>query len=184
MARQSFTFRRTTRLPGEAGQTAVFLVLVLGLFLLGSLALAFDLSNMWFHRQMLQSAADAACTAGAMDLLIDAQGNGTGHQGFTLGTPYSCSPSSTDSVCSYAAKNGYVSGGGSPGNLVSVSFPTTVSGVNPPPPAMAATPFIQVSITDNVQTFFWGLLSGRTSSAVVGHATCGVLQAAAPIPIV
>src|SRR5215467_15768174 len=105
MARNTLTYRRRTRRSRESGQTALFLILVLGLFLVGSLALAFDLSNMWFHRQMLQSAADAACTAGAMDLLVDAEGGATGHQGFTPGTAYDCSTSSTDSVCTYAAKN-------------------------------------------------------------------------------
>src|ERR1700693_3878824 len=99
---------RTDR-AGETGQTTVFFVLVLGIFLLGGLCLAFDLSNMWFHRQAAQTAADAACTAGAMDLLVDAQGGATGHQGFTPGTDFDCTSSGhpTSSVCQYAAKNGY-----------------------------------------------------------------------------
>ena len=118
---------------GEVGQSTVFFVLALGIFLLGALALAFDFSNMWFHRQAAQTAADAACAAGAMDLLVDAQGGATGHQGFTLGTAYSCTSSSTDSVCSYAAKNGYNSNGSSPGNAVNVSFPSSVIGVTKPP---------------------------------------------------
>src|SRR5215469_1299287 len=104
----------------EAGQAVVFVVLVLGIFLLGALCFAFDFSNMWFHRQAAQTAADAACTAGAMDLLVDSQGGATGHQGFTVGTAYSCTTTSTDSVCSYAAKNGYDSNNGAPGNLVNV----------------------------------------------------------------
>ena len=62
----------------EAGQATLFLVLALGIFLLGALCFAFDMSNMWFHRQAAQTAADAACTAGAMDLLVDAQGGATG----------------------------------------------------------------------------------------------------------
>ncbi len=92
---------------GEAGQSIVFMTLALGIFLLGALCFAFDLSNMWFHRQAAQSAADAACAAGAMDILVDAQGGATGKQGFTLGTAYTCTTASTDAVCSYAAKNGY-----------------------------------------------------------------------------
>src|SRR5713101_220184 len=110
----------------EAGQATIFVLLVLGVFLLGALCFAFDLSNMWYHRQAAQTAADAACAAGAMDILVDAEGGATGHQGFTLGTDYSCTTSSTDSVCSYAAKNGYDSNTTAPGNLVSVSFPATV----------------------------------------------------------
>src|SRR5437588_4849255 len=122
----------------ESGQAIVFVLLVLGIFLLGALCFAIDLSNMWFHRQAAQTAADAACAAGAMDILVDAQGGATGKQGFTLGTPYSCTTASTDSVCTYAAKNGYNING----NAVSVSFPTTVAtgappGVTAPPSSIA-----------------------------------------------
>src|SRR5882672_11063644 len=168
----------------EAGQSTLFLVLALGIFLLGALCFAFDLSNMWFHRQAAQTEADAACTAGAMDLLVDAQGGATGHQGFTLGTPYSCTTTSTDSVCQYAAKNGYNSDSATPGNLVSVSFPASVNGVTKPPAGIASTAFIRVDVVDHVQTFFVGLLSGGTTAAVRSFATCGLELAKAPIPII
>src|SRR5258708_2937592 len=105
---------------GEAGQAIVFVLLILGIFLLAALCFAFDFSNIWSHRQSAQSAADAACAAGAMDILVDAQGGATGNQGFTLGTDYSCTTTSTDSICKYAAKNGY---NGGTTNTVSVKFP-------------------------------------------------------------
>jgi hypothetical protein len=169
----------------ESGQAILFVVLVLGLFLLGALALAFDFSNMWFHRQAAQTAADAACTAGAMDLLVDAQGGATGHQGFTAGTGYSCSTGSTDSICSYASKNGYSSDNAAPGNRVQVSFPSSVIGVTTPPSNIAgASPFVRVDVTDNVQTFFFGLLNGSRSQPVRTFATCGLVLAKAPIPII
>ena len=177
-----FRFRRST--SRESGQATLIFILVLGLFLLGSLCLAFDLSNMWFHRQAAQTAADAACAAGAMDILVDSQGGATGHQGFTLGTGYSCTTSSTDSVCSYAAKNGYISDGGTPGNQVSVSFPSSVIGVATPPASMAANPFIRVDVLDHVPTFFVGLLSGGRTKDVRAFATCGVILAQAPIPLI
>src|ERR1051325_9154895 len=112
MKTNNWKFRPTRRRSSEAGQAMLLYILVLGTFLLGSLLFAFDLSNMWFHRQAAQSAADAACAAGAMDLLVDAQGGATGHQVFTLGTPYSCTPARStanppDPVCWYAANNGY-----------------------------------------------------------------------------
>lgn len=177
-------FRRRTHGGPEAGQALLFYILVLGTFLLAVLLFAFDLSNMWFHRQAAQSAADAACAAGAMDLLVDAQGGATGHQGFTLGTGYSCTTSSTDSVCSYAAKNGYTSNNVTPGgNLVSVSFPTSVTGVTAPPAGVASTAYIRVDILDHVQTFFAGLLNGATNQDVRAFSTCGLELAAAPIPL-
>jgi Flp pilus assembly protein TadG len=168
----------------EGGQTTVFFVLALGVFLLGALALAFDLSNMWFHRQAAQTAADAACAAGAMDLLVDDEGGATGKQGFTPGTPYNCTTSSSDSVCLYAAKNGYNSNNKAPGNLVSVSFPAGVSGVATPPASVAPTPFIRVDIVDNVQTFFLGLFGAGSSATVRSFSTCGVKLAQSPIPLV
>ena len=179
------TRRRKTHRSREAGQAVVFVVLILGIFLLGALCFAFDFSNMWFHRQAAQTAADAACTAGAMDLLVDSQGGSTGHQGFTVGTAYSCTTTSTDTICTYAAKNGYDSNNAAPGNLVNVSFPASVNGVTTPPSSIAGThPFIRVDVLDNVGTFFLGLLNGSRSQGVRAFATCGIVQATAPIPLV
>jgi hypothetical protein len=190
MKTNRWNWKRRSDRAGEAGQATVFFLLVMGIFLLGALCFAFDLSNMWFHRQAAQTAADAACAAGAMDILVDAQGGATGHQGFTLGTNYSCTASSTDSVCSYAALNGYNSNGAAPGNLVSVSFPTSAAngappGVPIPDAAFAgAYPFIRVDVVDHVQTYFFGLLSPSTTKDVRAFSTCGVELAAAPIPLI
>src|SRR5579862_4586649 len=187
MKTTQWKWRARTHRKGEAGQALLFYILVLGTFLLASLLFAFDLSNMWFHRQAAQSAADAACAAGAMDLFVDSQGAATGHQGLTPGTAYSCTTGSTDSVCSYAAKNGYISDGLTPGNSVSVSFPSSVVGCGTgckPPAAMAGVPFIRVDVLDHVQTFFAGLLNGARSSDVRAFSVCGAELATAPIPIV
>src|SRR6266436_6952234 len=105
----------------EAGQAMVFLVLCLGLFLLGSLAFCVDMGNLWWHKQTAQNAADAACTAGMMDLLP------------TAPTPGS-TPNATASAIYYAGKNGYAA------DTVNVTFPGvgTVTGIRscasvPPP---------------------------------------------------
>jgi len=164
---------------GESGQSIVFVLLVMGLFLLGALCFAFDLSNMWFHRQAAQSAADAACAAGAMDILVDDTNGVTNQGGFTptAGTSYSCSSTPTDSVCKYAQMNGYT------GNVVKVSFPTAPPGVAAPPAGIAPYTFIRVDIVDHVQTFFAGLLNGGRTADVRAFSTCGVEQATAPIPM-
>jgi hypothetical protein len=181
--------RRTNRNPGESGQAIVFVVLAMGLFLVGAVAFAVDMGNLWFHRQSAQSAADAACTAGAMDLLVDAQGGATGFQGFTNGTPFTCSAGSTAAPCKYAAFNGYNSSGtATSGNQVSVNFPTAASVPGLPSssiPSASAVPtaFMGVVVTDNVQTYFSGLLSGQRTQPVRGSAICGVISAASPIPI-
>jgi Flp pilus assembly protein TadG len=67
---KTYRRRKTARRDSESGQALVFMVLALSLFLLGAGALCVDMSNLWFHRQAAQNAADAACTAGAMDLPV------------------------------------------------------------------------------------------------------------------
>ena len=86
----------------ENGQAAVFLLLALGLFLLGGIGLAVDMSNLWMHRQSAQSAADSACTAAAMGMV----NNASGAAGNTwIGSPFKCSGNSSAPPCFYAAKN-------------------------------------------------------------------------------
>src|SRR5260370_23276595 len=105
-----------------------------------------------------------------MDILVATQGGATTHQGFTLGTAYTCTTASTDTVCTYANKNGYNSNNAFPGNQVKATFPTTTS-TGPPPGVYDSTstlcgafPFIRVDIVDHVQTFFLCLLTASTST--------------------
>src|SRR5438445_2600245 len=178
---------RATRRP-ESGQVMLFVLLGLGLFLIGAMAFAIDISNLWFNRQAAQTAADAACTAGAMDLLVDATNSITGKGGFTAGTAFDCNRSKTPAPCQDATLNGFNSsiaqGGTALGNNVYVDFPATVSGVTTPPAAVAPTPFIRVAITDNIPTFFAGMLKGMTKQSIGAIAVCGVSQSFSPIPIV
>ena len=110
----------------ESGQVMVLMVLALGLFLLGAASFAVDMGNLWFHRQSAQNAADAACMAGAMDILVNASSASTGHQGFTIGTAFDCVSNGTAVPCKYAAFNGYDGKNTTPGNQVYVSFPAAV----------------------------------------------------------
>lgn len=189
-------FRR--RRAREGGQTITLVLLALGLFLLGAVGIAVDVSNWWFHRQMAQGAADAACTAGVMNLLANAQGGGTG--GFPSGSPpasYACSSASSSAPCQYAVLNGYNGTGrvaGQASNDVLVSFPSSSGSVcvcsstcGPPcipPTSTVASPLIQVNVLDRVPTTFTGLISGSRTTDVAGSAVCGVLQSTAPVPII
>jgi len=180
------TYRRRKTAPehSESGQALVFLVLALSMVFLGAAALSVDMSNLWFHRQAAQGAADAACAAGAMDLLVDAQGGATGNQGFVNGPAFKCTAGSAAVPCQYATKNGYSSTGA--GNLVSVSFPTTVAGVpigEVPAAGLAPNAFMRVDVTDNVQTYFSAMLSGTRTQTVRAFAVCGVVSVPTPIPI-
>src|SRR5207302_4264594 len=153
-------FRKTTNKSGESGQSMLLVLTVMGIVLLGAVAVSVDMGNLWFHRQSAQTAADAACTAGAMDLLVDATAGITTQGGFTAttNTSFDCSASATATRCKYAALNGYDSSNNSPGNLVSVSFPGAVSGLSStstpfPPAALAPMPFMRVDVLDRVQTY-------------------------------
>ena len=71
----------------ESGKIMVSLLLMLAIFLLVMVGFAVDLTNLWFHRQAAQTAADAACQAAAMDMLMVAVGTPMPNMGFTPGTP-------------------------------------------------------------------------------------------------
>lgn len=183
-------------LKTESGQVMLFTLLALGLFLIGAIAFAIDMGNLWFHRQAAQTAADAACTAGAMNMLRD-QTNGIATSGhFTRGTNFDCNtttPNSNSSgstnttnpsPCVYAALNGYAStlsqataAGGTLGDNVNVIF----NGA--PPPGVASTSVMEVDVIDNLPTFFAGFLQGKTTQTVRAVAKCGIDQVAAPIPL-
>jgi len=194
-------FRSRTRNCREAGQVMLFTLLALGVFLIGAMAFALDLSNVWFTRQSSQTAADAACTAGAMDMLVGAT-NGTMPSGanFTAlaANTYDCNAypvaSSRPSPCSYAAMNGFGSSitrsaanSGTLGNNVYIDFPTAasvgLSSLNLAPTGVAAAALIRVRVTNNISTWFAGMLKGLTKMTTGASATCAVLQATSPIPI-
>ncbi len=172
----------------EAGQAAVLLVLILSVFLLASVAFAIDFGNLWFHRQGMQKAADAACEAGAMDMLYAAQGTSLPNMGFTPGVAANCSSSSSATMCSYAKYNGFApsSGGFSPtGESVGVSwsFPasTSVSGVSAA--SGVSYPLLKVVIEENVKTWFMAL-QGKSYQPVAASCTCGLLPGATQAPLV
>lgn len=189
--------------PNERGQTLLFVLLALGLFLLGAIAFGTDIANLWFHRQAAQTAADAACTAGAMDLLyyaegVSAPGSPAGAWGW-IGQPADCNgESSTYGPCWYAAQNGYTASsanqvlldnwGASPPTYASLGVPpcssSTPSGqVCGPDSNLVANPIVQVNINDPVRVFFAGMISGKRTMNVGAQAICGVVALRTPVPL-
>jgi len=184
---------RTSR-SRQSGQVMLFVLLGLGLFLIGAMAFAVDMSYLWFNRQDAQTAADAACTAGAMDWLKDVVDGVTNKGHFTPGTNFSCDPTTPNSnssgttnpaPCVYAALNGYPSSltpaqatAGNLGDNVSVIFNGAA------PPGVASTNVMEVDITQNIPTFFAGLLRGKTTQTIKGIAKCGIQQDTSPIPLI
>lgn len=182
----SRTMTRRVRFRDD-GQVMLSLVFGLSTVLVAVLAVGLDMTNLFFHREAAQGAADAACIAAAMDMHRNAL-QGTTLGGFTTGVDFDCATSSSAAPCQYAALNGYSSPGlksGADSNDVSVTFPTAVSGISIPPKALGGThPFVAVSVVDRVRTFFAFFLSGSSTQDVRAGATCGVEMVPGPGPII
>ena len=170
----------------ESGQIMVSLLLMLAIFLLVMVGFAVDLTNLWFHRQAAQTAADAACQAGAMDMLMVAVGTPMPNMGFTPGTPGDCT-SGAGTICFYANANGY-NGAGLSANCVSNSvnwlFPGSVPSVTTPSSSLTAYPFLKVVVSENVKTHFLYTIHGTSYQQVAASCTCGLtgtVPQAAPI---
>jgi hypothetical protein len=175
----------------ESGQAVIGFIVIFAVLVLAGLAFAVDFANLRFHRQAAQSAADAACQAGAMDMLASSDGLQLNSMGFTPGTASSCTASSSATMCTYAKFNGYNGAGPQPAsntnsawNTVSWSFPASVSGATAPPKTVAAVPYVQVSIVDNVKTFFLGLFTHSNYQQVSSASICGLAQVQEAAPIV
>jgi hypothetical protein len=185
------TIQRESPDSRESGQAAIGLLVLMALLLFAGLGLAVDMSNIWSHRQAAQSAADAACQAGAMDVLATSSGLSLNSMGFSPGTSSNCTASSAATMCSYAAFNGYNGAGPQPAsnldsawNTVSWSFPATVSGVTPPPTTLTTTPYVQVSIVESVKTYFIGLFTPSSYQQVQANSICGLAEFKEAAPIV
>src|SRR5262249_1274252 len=171
--------------PGrESGQVVVLVLMVLGIFLMAVSAFGVDFANFWFHRQAAQSAADAACTAAAMDMLVNAN-TGSTLGGFTAGTNFDCATAPGAAPCQYAALNGYNGAGLTPGNSVLVNFvpSSSIPGIDPNAIPGVASNAVEVVITERVQTFFSGLLTGNRTQSVQVRSRCAVLKAQSPVPL-
>lgn len=171
----------------ESGQVLISLLLMMALFLLAIVGFAVDLTNLWFHRQAAQSAADAACQAGAMDMSALAAGETLPNMGFTPGTAGNCSVGAgAGTICFYANANGYGGSGLTSGasNSVSWSFPAIVSGTVAPASSITAYPFLKVAVTENVRTHFLYTLQGTRYQKVVASCTCGLVQEMEAAPMV
>ncbi len=180
----------------ESGQTlTVWLtaIMVMSSVLMGS---AYDMSVAWVHKQWADTAAEAACTAGATDLLYAANHSSTS----TPVTAYNflpsnggtvsgdCATSSSNAMCYYAKLNGYASGGltsNTPSNDVQWNLakapantsitPLTLSYANAP------APYMSVADTENVPVTFMGIFAhllgmpnAWSTIQVAGHCNCGL----------
>ena len=170
--------------PIDCGQAAISLVALLSLFLLAVLGFAIDLTNVWFHRQAAAAAADAACEAGATDMLAMNSGLTLPSTGFTPGIESDCAASPGATMCAYAGLNGYKGLGmnsSDASNLVSWTFPSSVAGVTP---GVGTYPFLEVSISENIKTYLMSLLTATHTQSIKVLSTCGLAAVDSAAPMV
>src|SRR6266566_4865694 len=169
----------------QQGQTFLVIVILIAFFLLAVLGLATDYSQVWAHRQMAQGAADAACQAGAADVFL----KGTDPTASTdfptldfswIGSPFDCSGLPNSVPCKYALFNGYS------GSNVSVTFPLSLDGVSGIPSGFPTigNPYIKVTVTDPVATYFTRIASSIKTVNVKASAGCGLSPVITPVPLV
>jgi hypothetical protein len=180
---------------GERGQTTLIVVLVLGLFLFGFIALAVDFSNLWFHRQTAQSAADSACVAAGADMLAHANSITTTLDGFIppagAASGFDCSGNMSLAPCQYARINKVDATGGLQTNAeskeVHISFPSSIDGVVTDPGVTniaGPNPYVRATVTDRTRVFFASLFTGNPTQDVRATAACGLVLQKAPIPLI
>lgn len=177
------SFRRSSP---QHGQAFLGIVILISFFLLAMLGLATDYTQVWAHRQMAQGAADAACEAGAADLFLKGTDPtaSTDFPGLDFswidGNTFDCGTRPNAVPCKYASFNGYA------GSNVSVSFPSSLPGVGGIPAGFPSVghPYIQVTVTDPVSTYFSRIASPITSVNVKALAGCGLAAINTPVPLV
>src|SRR6266851_2829569 len=169
----------------QQGQAFLIIVILIAFFLLVVLGLATDYSQVWAHRQMAQGAADAACQAAAADVFLKgtdptASTDFPGLDFSWIGSTFDCSALPNSVPCKYASFNGYS------GSNVSVSFPSSLPGVSGIPSGFPTigSPYIKVTVTDPVATYFTRIASSIKTVNVKASAACGLSAVITPVPLV
>ena len=161
----------------EAGQAVILVVVAMSIFLIAALGLAVDGGQMYAQRQMAQAAADAAAQAGIMSIYDGT--NSTSAYPFGAGsTPIASSVCTTTDLrtpCVYARLNGF---GGTAADTVTLSYPTTVSGVTL---SSATVPAFAVTVQRTLQTGLIRFLpGGPATSSITAKATAGLVGTVSP----
>jgi hypothetical protein len=171
--------RRRARQDRRSGQSLIFVVVALGLVLVGGMGLAFDSAQLYGHRQMAQAAADAAAQAGILSIYgVTNTGNSDSSKDFGSAA-YACADGPNTTPCRYASLNGF--GGVGTNDTINITFPTSVPGVTLSTHYTPAA--IKVVVSRPVSATLTKLL-GATSTTVTANATAAILVGNAPLPMV
>lgn len=166
------------RKNSEKGQAILLAVVAMGIFLVGALGLAIDGAHLYGHRQMAQSAADAAAQAGILSIF---NGTNTGTNAFGSAT-HTCSTTDPITPCAYARNNGF---GATAEDVVTVDFPSAAAiGLDPASLATGSSPnILRVTITRNVTNGIIRMLGASATTPVTAVAAAAIVDVVAPVPI-
>ena len=167
----------------QRGQMAPILLSAVMVGYSAFLGASFDMGNLWLHKMRVTRAANAACVAGAGDILWAAnQTNAstiTGYKstaaGFDVtGSGGACGADSNVVMCYYAMKNGY--NPSTSGVKVSWTLSNVPpNGATPVNLTNGVHPFMSVAVTEQVKTYLLSLVPGMGSVVTVtGHCNCGI----------
>jgi Putative Flp pilus-assembly TadE/G-like len=158
----------------------ILVVVAMSIFLFGALGLAIDGGQMYAQRQMAQAAADAAAQAGIMSIL-----DGTNiTSAFPFGTgstpiaSYVCTATDGRTPCVYARYNGF---GGTTADTVTLSFPSTVSGVTL---SSATVPALAVTVQRTLKTGLIRFVGAGATSTITAKATAALVGTVSPDSII
>ncbi|MDP9053488.1 MAG: pilus assembly protein TadG-related protein [Acidobacteriota bacterium] len=147
----------------------------MSIFLIGALGLAIDGGQMYAQLQMAQAAADAAAQAGMMSIFRGTNATSA----FPFGTglvPIAssvCTAADGRTPCVFARYNGF----GTASDRVTLSFPTTVSGVTL---SSATVPAFTVAVQRTLQTGLIRFVGAPATSSISAKATAALVKGVSP----
>lgn len=146
----------------EKGQAILLVVVAMGIFLIGALGLAIDVSQLFAHQQMAQVAADAAAQAAMLSIF----------QGETQAV-------ATTVATSYARMNGFGSGS----DTVTPIFTACSVGTNCAPVPPSGITEVDVTVTRKVGNSFIRMVGGSAFTTISATGKAATLAVVAPIPM-
>jgi Flp pilus assembly protein TadG len=169
------------RFGSRNGQAIILVVVAASLILIGGLGFAIDGGQVYAQRQMAQAAADAAAEAGIMSIMrgTNATATSTFGTGATPIASHTCTTSDGRTPCVYARNNGF---GGTAADTVTLSYPSSVSGVSTL--AAVTVPVFQVTVQRTLKTGFIQFLKGPSSTTVSAKAIAGIVGTVSPNSII
>jgi hypothetical protein len=185
--------RRTKLNTKENGQALLLIIAALGVCLLAGMGLTIDLSQMYSHQQLAQTAADSAALAAMMSIF-----NATNTTNATFNNTFgkitvagqnpsrlTCASNDNHTPCYYARQNGFDP---SNGDTVYVDFWTQANaftqepGVSISNAAKDTVPLLRVTVMRTVPATVMRLVGGA-GKKIAAQATAAITTSVSPIPI-